>query len=157
MRINPVKPRVVRRVAVGVDVGVTDRPRVLLDASAEGARILRCRAVLSFRVLFRVIFRVMLFGFFCVVHSLWAAVLPEEKVEVLYHQYAESDQDINGPAVLVQKRIGKKYSLTYSHLVDRVTGASVDVRLYASPYVETRKENTLSATHLFPKGTFSVG
>jgi hypothetical protein len=87
----------------------------------------------------------------------WAAVLPEDKVELLYHHYAETDQDINGPAVLVQKRLSEKYSLSYTHLVDRVSGASVDVRSYASPYVEKRTENSVSATHLFAKGTLSAG
>lgn len=86
-----------------------------------------------------------------------AAVLPDDKVEVLYHHYAETDQDINGPAVLVQKRLNEKYSFSYSHLVDRVSGASIDVRSYASAYVEKRTENSFSATHLFPKGTVTGG
>lgn len=86
-----------------------------------------------------------------------AAVLPDDKVEVLYHHYAETDQDINGPAVLVQKKLNEKYSFSYSHLVDRVSGASIDVRSYASAYVEKRTENSFSATHLFPKGTVTGG
>jgi len=89
--------------------------------------------------------------------AVMAAVLPEDVVETLYHRYSADEQTIDGPAVLVQKQIKDKYSIKYSHLVDQVSGASVDVQVYGSPYSETRTENKLSATWLIEKGTVSAG
>ncbi len=87
-----------------------------------------------------------------------AAVLPEDLVQVLYHNYSESNQDINGPAVLVQKKLGKKYAVGFNYLVDRITGASIDVKvLGSSAYSEERLETTLNGSYLLDKGILSVG
>ncbi len=66
-------------------------------------------------------------------------VLPEDRADVLTNYYVGGGQDISGMTVLVRKKIGDHVSLSYNHLVDIVSGASIDVRTSgASPYRETR-------------------
>ncbi len=60
--------------------------------------------------------------------------------------------------VLVRKKVGDHVSLTYNHLVDIVSGASIDVRTSgASPYRETRTQDGLSGSFLFDKTIYTLG
>lgn len=69
-----------------------------------------------------------------------AAVLPEDRVDILYHGYDGDGLKSNGPSVLVRKSIADKVSVWGNYYVDSVSSASIDVVTTASPYSETRNE-----------------
>ncbi|MEM7562100.1 MAG: DUF3570 domain-containing protein [Pseudomonadota bacterium] len=89
--------------------------------------------------------------------SAQAAVLPEERGDILYHSYDGGGATIDGPAVLVRKNFGESVSVGVNHYVDNVTSASIDVVVNASEYTENREENTLSVDYLNEKTTISFG
>ena len=82
-----------------------------------------------------------------------AAVLPEDRADVLYHSYDGGGISINGPAVLVRKSLGDSFSVSAKHYVDTISSASIDVEviLGASSYDEERVENSFSVDFLNEK------
>lgn len=85
-----------------------------------------------------------------------AAVLPEERVDLLYHKYDGGGVEIDGPAFLVRKNIGSRVSVGYKYYEDNVTSASIDVEVNASEYTEEREENSVFMDYLNDKTTVSV-
>jgi len=88
-----------------------------------------------------------------------AAVLPEERADILFHSYSGGGIDITGPAVLVRKSVGDSVSLSAKHYVDTISSASIDVEviLGASTYEEERVENSFSIDYLKEKTIISLG
>ena len=86
-----------------------------------------------------------------------AAVLPEDRSDVLYHSYSGGGMDISGPSVLVRKEFKEKYSVSANYYVDKVSSASIDVLLTASPYNEERNEYSFGVDILENKTTLSTG
>jgi hypothetical protein len=85
-------------------------------------------------------------------------VLPEDEADALATHYSGGGQDINGLSFLVRKKVGDHVSLSYNHLEDIVSGASIDVRTSgASPYRETRTQDSLSGEILYGKTTYTLG
>jgi hypothetical protein len=85
-------------------------------------------------------------------------VLPDDQADALVSRYSGGGQTIDGTSVLIRKKFGDHVSLSYNYLTDTVSGASIDVRTSgASPYTETRTQNSLSAEFLFGKTTYSIG
>jgi hypothetical protein len=80
-----------------------------------------------------------------------AAVLPEERADVLYHRYEGGGMLIDGPSVLVRKNFQDKVSVVANYYVDNVTSASIDVLSNASPYEEEREEMSLGVEYLHDK------
>ncbi len=78
----------------------------------------------------------------------FAGVLPEDRADILYHLYDGGGVEIDGPSVLVRKKVGKSVSLVGNYYVDMVTSASIDVITTASPYTEERKQWSLGADYL---------
>ena len=89
--------------------------------------------------------------------EVFAAVLPEERADLLYHSYDGGDVEIDGPSLLVRKNLGNSVSLGLNHYVDNVTSASIDVVVTASEYTEERTENSVSIDYLRHKSTMSFG
>lgn len=89
----------------------------------------------------------------------YAAVLPEERADVLYHSYSGGGININGPAVLVRTNAGDSVSLSAKHYVDTISSASIDVEviLGASTYEEERIENAFTVDFLNEKTLMSLG
>jgi len=85
-----------------------------------------------------------------------AGVLPEERVDVLYHSYDGGGVQINGPSVLVRKGIGTSVSTFYNFYIDNISSASIDVELGGSPYAEERTEQTLGVDYLRGKTTMKL-
>jgi len=86
-----------------------------------------------------------------------AAVLPEDRADVLLHSYDGGGMDIQAPAILIRKKVHKNVSITANHYLDRITSASVDVLARASVYSESRDENSLGLDFLNDKAMFNVG
>ncbi|MEQ1581261.1 MAG: hypothetical protein ABL964_11760, partial [Steroidobacteraceae bacterium] len=85
-----------------------------------------------------------------------AAVLPEDRADLLYHRYEGGGVKIDGPSLLVRKKFAEKYSVSANYYVDMVSSASIDVLTTASPYKEERKQESLGVTYLRGKSTYSL-
>lgn len=85
-----------------------------------------------------------------------AAVLPEDRADVLYHSYDGGGVEITGPSILVRKGFGDSVSGVINHYVDNVSSASIDVITTASPYTESRQENTIAVDYLHDKTIMSL-
>ncbi|GAC15554.1 DUF3570 domain-containing protein [Aliiglaciecola lipolytica] len=83
--------------------------------------------------------------------SSFAAVLPQERADVMYHSYEGDGMSIDGPSVLVRKQIGNKVSVSANYYVDMISGASIDVLATASPYEEERTEHSVGVDFLHNK------
>jgi len=86
-----------------------------------------------------------------------AAVLPEERVDLLYHRYEGGGVTVDGPSVLVRKNIGDSVSVGANYYTDSVTSASIDVKVRASEYTEQRDEYSVNVDYLRQKTTMSAG
>ena len=85
-----------------------------------------------------------------------AGVLPEDRADVLYHLYDGGGVTIDGPSVLVRKKVGKSISVVGNYYVDMVSSASIDVVTTASPYKEEREQWSLGMDYLHGNTTMSV-
>jgi Protein of unknown function (DUF3570). len=97
--------------------------------------------------------------------SAQADVLPDERIDVMYHSYNGGGTQIDGPAVLVRKNFGNSISVSGQYYVDSISGASidvvaargVDVESGASPYAEKRKQKDLGLIYLRDRTTINLG
>lgn len=85
-----------------------------------------------------------------------AAVLPEDRVDALYHSFDGGGVEISGPSILVRKKFGDSISASVNHYVDNVSSASIDVLTSASPYTEKRDENSFGIDFLNNKSIIGV-
>jgi hypothetical protein len=85
-----------------------------------------------------------------------AGVLPEDEMDAMYHRYEGGGLIVQGPSVLIRKKIGDNFSASYNYYVDLITSASIDVLLTASPYKETRTQQSVSLDYQHGKTTYST-
>ena len=85
-----------------------------------------------------------------------AAVLPEDRADVLYHSYDGGGVEISGPSVLVRKQASSNTSVVANYYVDMVTSASIDVITTASKYEEEREEKSVGIDYLHGKSRMSL-
>jgi Protein of unknown function (DUF3570) len=115
----------------------------MLGRAAIGAQIGRCAKVLAV---------------LCLVGApAIADVLPDDRADVMYHNYDGGGITIQGPSVLVRKKVGDNLSFTGSYYEDLISSASIDVKLSASPYHETRKQEGGSVDYLHGKTIYTAG
>jgi len=88
---------------------------------------------------------------------LMAAILPEDRADVLYHSYEGDNVTVDGPSILLRKQVGKHSSVYANYYTDSVSSASIDVRTTASPYTEERKEKSLGVDLLFDNTSMALG
>ncbi|MDP2562859.1 DUF3570 domain-containing protein [Psychrobium sp. 1_MG-2023] len=86
-----------------------------------------------------------------------AAVLPKDRADVMYHSYQGGGMSIDGPSILIRKKMSKNISASFNHYVDTVSSASIDVLATASPYKEERSEQSLGLNYLQDNTLISVG
>lgn len=97
----------------------------------------------------------LLFLLYCSFSS--AAVLPEDRLDVLYHSYDGGGAKIHGPSVLVRKSAGNSFSVSANLYLDLVTSATIDVlAVGASEYEEERTEYSLGVDYLNNKTIMSL-
>jgi hypothetical protein len=89
--------------------------------------------------------------------SAFAGVLPEDRADILYHRYSGGGITIDGPSVLIRKKIGESFAVSANYYEDMVSSASIDVQLSASKYEEKRKQKSMSVDFLHGKSTYSAG
>lgn len=80
-----------------------------------------------------------------------AAVLPEDRSDVMYHGYDGGGLEVVGPSVLVRKGFKDKVSVWANYYVDQITSASIDVVATASEYTEEREEKSIGFDYLHGK------
>jgi hypothetical protein len=85
-----------------------------------------------------------------------AAVLPDDRADMLYHRYDGGGVTIDGPSLLVRKKFAEKYSVSANYYVDMVSSASIDVVTTASPYTEERNQASLGFDVLNGKTQYTV-
>ena len=86
-----------------------------------------------------------------------ADVLPEDRADVMFHRYEGGGITVEGPSVLVRKKIGDSFSASYQYYVDLITSASIDVLTQASKYKERRTQNNLGLQYLHNNTIYSIG
>jgi hypothetical protein len=86
-----------------------------------------------------------------------AGVLPDDRADVMWHVYNGGDITVEGPEVLVRKKVNDSLSLSAGYYEDMISSASIDVKLSASPYHEVRKQENVGADYQQGKTTYSVG
>lgn len=117
----------------------------------------RVAATVLREVAVAVINRLCIFLLAAMIGSVQAAVLPDERLDLLYHGYEGGGADINGPSILVRKNIGASVSVAANYYVDMVSSASIDVVSQGSKYSEKRNETGLSGQYLIDRSTISLG
>jgi hypothetical protein len=85
-----------------------------------------------------------------------AAVLPEDRADALYHRYEGGGVTVDGPSLLVRKKLGENYSVTANYYMDFVSSASIDVLTQASPYKEERQQVSVALDMLSGRTQYSV-
>ncbi|WP_411746047.1 DUF3570 domain-containing protein, partial [Reinekea sp.] len=86
----------------------------------------------------------------------FAAVLPQDRSDAMYHSYQGGGMSIDGPSILLRKKIGNHVSVSANYYVDTISGASIDVLATASPYEEERTENSVGVDFLHNKTLMSL-
>ena len=93
-----------------------------------------------------------------------AGVLPDDRADVLFHRYSGGGMTIEGPSILVRKKIGDHVSLSGNYMWTTSWGistpyqvASVDAVSGASTYHEERKQESVGIDVLQGKTTYSAG
>ncbi len=85
-----------------------------------------------------------------------AAVLPEDRADLMYHYYDGGGITIDGPSLLVRKKFAEKYAVSANYYVDMVSSASIDVVTTASPYKEERTQYGVGFEYLRGKVTYAA-
>jgi hypothetical protein len=92
-----------------------------------------------------------------IVHGASAGVLPEDRADVMYHSYDGGGVKVDGPSLLVRKKLGEQVSVSANYYVDMVTSASIDVKTSgASEYKEERKQKSIGVDYLRGKSTYNL-
>lgn len=87
-----------------------------------------------------------------------AAVLADERADLMYHRYDGGGITVDGPSVLVRKNFKETLSLSGNYYVDNISSASIDViTTGASEYTEERTEFSIGGDYLYGKSLFSIG
>lgn len=92
----------------------------------------------------------------CVSTASSGAVLPQDRSDAMYHSYSGDGVTIDGPSVLLRKKVGNNVSVSANYYVDTISGASIDVRAQASEYQEERTETTVGGDFLHNKTLINV-
>ena len=83
--------------------------------------------------------------------------MPEDRADTLYHYYDGGGVQIDGPSILVRKKIKQSFSLYGNYYVDSISSASIDVvTTGASPYTEERTEVTMGLDYLHEDTLMSI-
>ena len=85
-----------------------------------------------------------------------AAVLPQDRADLMYHSYQGGGVSIDGPALMLRTKASQAVSVSAFYYVDTVSGASIDVQATASAYTEKRTEARLGVDYLAGNSILSL-
>jgi len=93
--------------------------------------------------------------------TLWAqitsaAVLPEDRADILLHSYEGDNSTFKGPSVLVRKQFKERVSVWGNYYIDMNSAASIDVLTQGSAYEEERVESSVGVDFLQDKTILSL-
>ena len=88
---------------------------------------------------------------------LLAAVLPEDRLDALYHSYNGVGVEVDGPSILWRKKIGGYSSISANYYIDAISSASIDAVSSASPYKEKRIEKSVGGDFLLNTAIMTLG
>jgi hypothetical protein len=86
-----------------------------------------------------------------------AGVLPEDRADMLIHDYDGGGVTIEGPSLLVRKQFAQKFSVSANYYIDKVSSASIDVVTTASPYKEQRTQKSIGLDYLHDRWSMNLG
>ncbi|HED13156.1 MAG TPA: DUF3570 domain-containing protein [Gammaproteobacteria bacterium] len=86
----------------------------------------------------------------------YAAVLPEERVDLMIHSFDGGGVEVSGPALLIRTNVASNTSVFYNYYVDNISSASIDVELGGSAYDEERVEQSVGVDFLNGKTTMNL-
>ena len=86
-----------------------------------------------------------------------AAVLAEDRADMMYHRYQGGGITVDGPSVLVRKKFAENFSVQAGYTVDTVSGASIDVLSNASTIHDKRKQKNIGVDYIRGKTSYSLG
>ncbi len=87
----------------------------------------------------------------------WAGVLPDDRADLFYSQYSGGGMDIKTASASVQKKITEDLGISGEYLIDKVSGASVDVLSNASVIKDERHQKSVNVEYLHDKTTYTLG
>jgi hypothetical protein len=85
-----------------------------------------------------------------------AAVLPDDRADLFWSSYKGGGMDITTESVLVRKKFSEQFSVEGNYLVDKVSGASVDVLSNASVIKDERKQSSISLDYIHDKTQYNL-
>jgi hypothetical protein len=86
-----------------------------------------------------------------------AGVLPDDRADALYHSYDGGGVTIDGPSLMVLKKVGQNVALSGNYYVDSISSASIDVVTSgASAYSEDRSEFSGGVDYLHGNSIMSL-
>jgi len=94
------------------------------------------------------LFFILLFIFCHNISTVYAGVLSDERVDLLYHNYTGGGVTIDGPSILVRKNFAEKVSVSANYYADNITSASIDAVTQASEYTEERVQTSIGLDYL---------
>jgi hypothetical protein len=142
MLINPERAQEEQKAGQGVVVAVINLPITLVPTPAVFVR--RCKGLLLLSAMLLTTIEVN------------GAVLPQDRADAMYHSYQGGGMSIDGPSILLRKKIGNHVSVSANYYVDSISGASIDVLATASPYEEERTEHSAGVDFLHNKTLMSL-
>lgn len=86
-----------------------------------------------------------------------AAVLPDERIDLMQHEYSGGGITVSGPSILVRKNIGGSVSMSANYYVDMVSSASIDVHSSGSKYSEQRIEKSVGLDYQHDRTSYGFG
>jgi Protein of unknown function (DUF3570) len=86
-----------------------------------------------------------------------ADVLPDDRTDLLYHHFEGGGITVQGPSVLIRKKVGDSVSFSYQYYLDMISSASIDVVTQASPYKEHRVQQNAGVDYLHGNTLYSAG
>jgi len=118
--------------------------------------LLQVVVVVVTKRLIKILHHLFVFGFL-LSSVTYAAVLPEDRADALYHSYDGGGVEVTGPSIIVRKKISESVSVSGNYYVDSISSASIDVVTTASKYSEERTQNSISVDYLHDKTLMSAG
>lgn len=86
----------------------------------------------------------------------YSAVLPEDRTDILFHNYDGDNSTFKGPSILVRKQFKETYSAWVNVYADFNSAASIDVETQGSAYKEVRVEMSTGIDYLYDSTVLSA-